>query len=315
MSDPRIALLFPGQASQYVGMAKALSDSFPEALDVLNRAENAVGFSLRSLCFTGPEDQLALTEFQQPCVFSASVAAFQVLQTRLGITPFCAAGHSLGEYSALCAAGSFNLEDAAWLVRQRGKLMQETVAPGIGAMAALMGSDRIDAQGLCDAVSDDEFRCWPANFNSAGQVVISGHTKAIEAAKERAKEFGVRKFVLLKVSAPFHTPLMKPAAEKFCALLKNKLPQSPNFSVYSNVNAKFHEPFPEAISKNLVAQIYSPVQFESIGLALAQSQPDLVIEVGPGKVLSGLLGKIAPEIKILRFDHPDHLGPIEKELS
>ncbi len=320
MSGRKVALVFPGQASHYVGMGKDLVQEFSEADAALHRAEESVDFPLRSLCFSGPEESLALTENQQPCVLAVSIAAYRVLSKLLqdkGIEIECVAGHSLGEYSALVAAKSLSFEDAVRLVRKRGQLMQQAVPRGVGGMSALIGRGPIDAKGLCEAVSKgNSDGCWPANFNSSGQVVSSGHLSALDRAKEKAKEFGARRVLPLAVSAPFHSPLMRPAAEKFADELAKLDIRPPAFDVFSNVTAEVHVNEADSIRTALIRQMDSPVLFESIGSKIAQRlKEELVIECGPKRVLAGLMAKIVPGFKVLSFGEPKDLQSIEEEIG
>lgn len=313
MTDFAVALLFPGQASQYVGMAKDLADRFPLAARTLKRAEEAAGFGLRKLCFEGPAEKLALTEYQQPCVLAASIAAFNVISDRFKWRIACATGHSLGEYSALVAAGSLDMEQAVLLVRKRGRLMQQAVPAGEGAMAALLGRGAIDVEGLCRDVSEDHDACWPANFNSPGQVVISGTASAIGRACDSAKNYGARMAMKLDVSAPFHSPLMGPAAKAFSEEINKIDFKRPSYPIYSNVTAKPHNPDPNEIRELLIKQVDSPVLFEKIGSAIAKRKDILYgIECGPGKVLAGLMKRISPEFRMLNFGKPEDLPDVEK---
>ena len=317
MGGRRVALLFPGQASQYVGMGKSLASAFPEAKDALVLAEQVAGFSLIDLCFNGPESTLSLTEFQQPCVLAVSIAAYEVLRIRYHLKPVCVTGHSLGEYSALVAAKSLAFEEAVPLVRTRGQLMQEAFGVGRGGMLALIGRDRIDVEGLCVAVSNDREQCWPSNYNSPAQVVISGHAAAIDRAEKRAKNFGARRVARLQVSAPFHSPLMESAADIFARKLSPiefKIPACP---VYSNVTAEHHADDPDAIRDLLVQQITAPVLFEQIGHRIAEDlgSDGIAIEIGPKTVLSGLMQKIAPEITVVNFGEAADLPGIEEVLG
>ena len=315
MNGPEVALFCPGQASQFVGMARQLATAYPEADKTLRRAEEAAGFDLRHLCFEGPAEKLALTEFQQPCVLAATVAAFRVLETELGLRFVCAAGHSLGEYSALVAARSLTLEHAVALVRKRGQLMQKAVAVGDGAMAALIGNETIDASGLCEEVSLQGDACWPANYNSPKQIVISGHKPAIERAIAKARQFGARRAVLLNVSAPFHTPLMHQASVEFAEQIEHVPIQPPQIDVYSNVNALIHDPDPKVIAQALVKQFYSPVLFDKIGKLIAKRIPTgWAIECGPGRVLTGMMPAIAPDFMIVPFGLPQDLATVKEKL-
>lgn len=316
MDGLKVALFCPGQASQYVGMARSLADRFPSAAEVLQRADRAVEFDLLSLCFDGPAETLSLTEFQQPCVLAATVAAITVFRESLPHRSVCAAGHSLGEYSALVAAHSFSLEDAVRLVYRRGQLMQKAVEPGKGAMLALIGRGAIDAQGLCEAVSNGDDACWPANYNAPNQIVISGLSGAVERARQIAREYGVRRAIPLNVSAPFHTPLMRPAADTFAKTIADVPISAPSFDVYSNVDACVHAPDPDAIRRALVKQIYSPVLFDKIGQQIAQRVHDgIAVECGPGHVLTGLMGSIASTMRIYPFGEEADVHALQKAVS
>jgi [acyl-carrier-protein] S-malonyltransferase len=302
MTVSAVALLCPGQASQYVGMGKSLAGQSKRAAGVLERAQSAAGFDLLKLIYDGPADQLSLTEFQQPCVLAVTVAAYAAISDSIENRLVCAAGHSLGEYSALVIAGSLALDDAIRLVRKRGQLMQEAVPAGQGSMAALIGRGTIDVDGLCEAASQKGDACYPANYNSEGQVVISGATAALERASKLAKKFGARKFIPLKVSAPFHSPMMKPAAERFAKELEAVSIDSPAFDVYSNVTGLPHDKDPRAIRDMLIKQIESPVLFDMIARQIAGRIPTgAAIECGPGKVLAGIFSRIPDAPPVVSF--------------
>jgi [acyl-carrier-protein] S-malonyltransferase len=309
------ALLFPGQASQYVGMARELVEEYPEAAEALERAENAADFPLREISFHGPEDRLAQTEHLQPCVLATGIAALKALQSQIDFNPVVAAGHSLGEYTALVSADSLSLEDAVALVRERGHIMQEAVSPEEGTMAALIGREGMDIEGLCVEASNGEDACWPANFNGPKQIVISGTRTSVDRAVELAKSYGVRRAVRLNVSAPFHCPMMKPAAERFKSLLGKVDFHPPSFPIIANVDGKIHESDAESIRRRLYEQFFSPVRFDEVGSFLAKLVPDgIAIEFGPGRVLSGLMRAIAPELTVVNFERPADIESIREVL-
>ena len=316
MNGREISLLFPGQASQYVGMGKALADRFPIAAEFFARADKVLPFSISAISFEGPEDILADTRFQQPAILTASVAAFSVLQDQFDLNVILAAGHSLGEYSALVAAGSIDFEDAVLLVKKRGDLMHKAVSKKAGGMLALLGIGTIDAKALCKAVSQDGDECFPANFNCPGQVVISGTTLAIGKAKARAKEFGVRRAIVLPVSAPFHSPYMKQAAVEFAQEIKKVKIRPPKFDVYSNVSALPHVYEPKSIGDALVKQIDSPVLFEDILRHIGESNPKgLTVECGPGKVLTGFIKKTAPHLSTTFFGEAEDFETVDQKIN
>ncbi len=284
-----IAFLFPGQGSQAVGMGKELAEKYPVARQTFEEADAALGYKLSQLCFEGPEDQLRLTEITQPAILTASVAAYRVLNEK-GLKPNFVAGHSLGEYSAHVAAGTFNFADAVRTVRNRGKYMQEAVPVGVGAMAAILGMDFDKLTALCIDAAQGEV-CEPANINSPGQIVISGHATAIERAIKLAEQRGAKKAVLLPVSAPFHCSLMKAAQDRLAADLQALQFQNPSIPVVCNVDAALITNA-ECSRDALIRQVTGSVKWEqSIRLLIAQGVQTF-IEVGPGKVLWGLMRQI-----------------------
>ncbi len=288
------AFIFPGQGSQYVGMGKEFYDNFRVAKEVFEEADDALHFSISSLCFQGPEEALKLTENTQPAVLTASVAALRVLQSEKGIPPHLTAGHSLGEYSALVASGALTFGDAVQIVRLRGRFMQEAVPVGEGAMAAILGMEREQIEKLCEEVSSGEV-LTPANFNCPGQIVIAGHSKAVERAVERVKQEG-KKAVLLPVSAPFHSPLMKPAGERLEKALDGIAVKDLMVPVVTNVEAEINTS-KERVKGLLVAQVSSPVRWEESILRMTEDGIEQVFEIGPGKVLSGLMKRINPKVE------------------
>jgi [acyl-carrier-protein] S-malonyltransferase len=288
------AFIFPGQGSQHVGMGKEFYENFSVARRVFEEAEDSLRFSISKLCFEGPEETLKLTENTQPAMLTASIAALRVLETEKGITPQFSAGHSLGEYSALVASGALAFPEAIRIVRLRGKFMQEAVPVGEGAMAALLGMEREQVERLCEEVSSGEV-LTPANFNCPGQIVIAGHSKAVERAIEKVKQEG-KKAVLLPVSAPFHSPLMKPAGERLEKALEEISVNDLKIPVVTNVEAEVNT-LKERVKGLLVAQMSSPVRWEESMRKMCEKGIEKVLEIGPGKVLSGLMKRIDSRIE------------------
>ena len=289
LSTSRLAFLFPGQGSQAVGMGKELAEKYPAARQTFDEADEALGYKLSQLCFEGPEDHLRLTEITQPAILAASVAAYRVLREQ-GLQPNFVAGHSLGEYSAHVAAGTFSFADAVRAVRDRGKYMQEAVPVGVGAMAAILGMDLDKVAALCSDAAQGEV-CEPANINSPGQIVISGHASAVERALKLAGEGGAKKAVLLPVSAPFHCSLMKPAQDRLAGDLQALQFHDPSCPVVCNVDAK---PVVGAADSRdaLIRQVTGSVKWEQSVLLLIAKGVQAFVEVGPGKVLWGLMRQI-----------------------
>jgi [acyl-carrier-protein] S-malonyltransferase len=282
----KVAFLFPGQGSQSVGMGRAFAESSQAAAAVWRQADDALGFALSRLCFEGPEAELGLTANTQPAVLTASVAAAAVLAER-GIAPHLAAGHSLGEYSALVIAGALRFEDTVRLVRKRGEFMQDAVPVGTGAMAALLGVDLATAEQVCVEAAQGEV-VGVANINSPGQIVIAGHRAAVERAVRAAAERGGKKSVLLPVSAPFHSALMKPAADRLAAELERVEVHTPRIPVVRNVDAGLTTAADD-VKPFLIRQVSSPVRWTECLERLAREGATAFLEVGPGRVLTGLL--------------------------
>jgi len=284
-----IAFLFPGQGSQAVGMGKELAEKHPVARQTFEEADEALGYKLSQLCFEGPEDQLCLTEITQPAILTASIAACRVLAEK-GVKPGFVAGHSLGEYSAHVAAGTLSFTDAVRAVRHRGKYMQEAVPVGVGTMAAILGMGLDPVVGVCRDAEQGEV-CEPANINSAEQIVISGHTAAVERATKLADERGAKRAKVLPVSAPFHCSLMKPAQDRLAADLNALTFQKPGVPVACNVDAALLQDG-NASRGALIRQVTGSVKWaQSMHLLIAQNV-QVFVEVGPGKVLCGLLRQI-----------------------
>jgi [acyl-carrier-protein] S-malonyltransferase len=294
------ALLFPGQGSQAVGMGKSLFDAFREARDVFEEVDDALNQPLSSIMFEGPMETLTLTENAQPAIMAASIAALRVLQAECGFRvedAAYAAGHSLGEYSALAATGALSLSDAARLLKLRGQAMQRSVPQGKGAMAALLGVDYAVAEEIAKLAAADEV-CSVANDNASGQVVISGAKAAVDRALEIAKEKGAKRSVLLQVSAPFHCPLMAPAAGAMSEALAVVRMQTPCIPIVTNMTAAA-ETDPETLKRLLVDQVTGMVRWRESMEYLAKQGVNEAVEIGTGKVLSGLMKRIAPHLEMM----------------
>jgi len=303
-----IGLLFPGQASQFPGMGKELHEAYPAAREVFDEASDALGFSLADLCFRGSAEELRMTENTQPSIFAVSVAAYRVLAEEAGIRPLCAAGHSLGEYSALVASGALSLSDAVRLLRSRGRFMQEAVPPGEGAMAAVIGLSPEAVGNICRGAGREGV-AEPANFNGGDQIVISGNTRAVAAACEAAKSAGAKKVMPLPVSAPFHCTLMEPAAERLAPALRAAIPGRFSFPVVANVTADTY-PQGEGVAEILIRQIVSPVRWEECVRRMRAMGVTSYLEVGPGKVLTGLLRRIERDVPAAAFCSPADLPAV-----
>ncbi len=289
MAENIIALLFPGQGSQAVGMGKELAEKYAAARQTFEEADDALGYKLSTLCFDGPEDQLRLTEITQPAILTVSIAALRVLETRVP-KPCYVAGHSLGEYSAHVASGTFSFTNAVRTVRNRGKYMQEAVPVGVGAMAAILGMDLAAVTAVCQDAAQGEV-CEPANINSPEQIVISGNTAAVERAANLADERGAKRAKLLPVSAPFHCSLMKPAQDRLEDDLDALKLQKPVYPVACNVDAELVTDDLRA-RDTLVRQVTGSVKWEQCMRLLMAQGVQTFIEVGPGKVLCGLMRQI-----------------------
>ena len=288
-------------------MGKALAQQFPECREVFDEADAALGEPLTRLIFEGPAEALTLTENTQPAILTMSIAACRALASQ-GIEPDMVAGHSLGEYSAHVAAGTFEFADAVRIVRNRGRYMQEAVPLGTGAMAAILGLDAETVEQACSEVAEGEV-VSPANLNAPGQVVIAGAASAVERAADRVKALGAKRVIALKVSAPFHCALMKPAEARLAPELRALRADSPRVPVVANVDAAPKTDLQSAIDA-LVAQVSAPVRWEAVMRRLARDGATVFIEVGPGSVLSGLGRKVLPDATFARIDSPEHLEDI-----
>jgi len=289
MTDSKIALIFPGQGSQVVGMGKDLFEKYTVARQTFEEADEALGYKLSHICFEGPEDQLRLTEITQPAILTVSIAALRVVETQIP-KPCYVAGHSLGEYSAHVASGTFSFADAVRIVRHRGKYMQEAVPVGVGAMAAILGMGLEKVVGVCRDAAQGEV-CSPANINSPEQIVISGNTLAVERATKLADERGAKRAKLLPVSAPFHCSLMKPAQDRLEGDLKKLKRHKPVYPVACNVEAELVTDDLRALD-TLVRQVTGSVNWEQCVRLLIAEGAETFIEVGPSKVLTGLMRQI-----------------------
>lgn len=312
IGNRHLAIVFPGQGSQNPGMGKELAEKFAIAREVFQEADEALGFSISRLCFDGPAEDLQLTENTQPAILTVSVAAFRVMtEAGIGSATFVA-GHSLGEYSALVAAGALKLSDAVQTVRARGRYMQQAVPVGTGAMAAVIGGELSDIQRLCEEASGNQV-CSIANINSPGQVVISGNAEAVDRAIELLK--GVAKRVIkLKVSAPFHCALMKPAHDRLAPDLERLTFNEPAALVVTNVDARVTTA-PDQLRDALIRQVSAPVRWLESMQLLMQQGVDTFVEAGPGTVLSGLMRQISREAKMLNVEDAGSLEATHTALA
>ena len=317
------AFLFPGQGSQSPGMGRELAGAFAAAREVFQEVDDTLNQKLSKLMFEGPPEELTLTENAQPALLAHSLAVLRVLERdggiRLADRVSLVAGHSLGEYTALAAAGSFSLPQAARLLRLRGLSMQKAVPPGVGAMAALLGAELALAKEICaEAATDPETGQTevidPANDNGGGQVVVSGHKAAVERALEIAKAKGVRRAMLLPVSAPFHCALMAPAADAMRGALENDPPGAPDVPVVANVSAAATTD-PTEIADLLIQQVTATVRWRESVLAMAALDVDSFVELGTGKVLSGLVRRILPDAAVASAGSPAEVEQLLKSFS
>lgn len=306
----KTAFLFPGQGSQKVGMVQDLFENYDSVKALIKEADETLGFSISKMMFEGPDTELMKTEFTQPAILTASVAVWQVLKEH-GLTPDIAAGHSLGEYSALVAAGAISFADAVHTVHLRGRFMQEAVPLGEGGMAAIIGSNPETIVKVCGEVSTEDLPVQAVNFNCPGQVVIAGATAAVEKACEALKEAGARRAIMLKVSAPFHSTLMEPAALRLKEVLDKIDIHDTAIPVVANVNAK-EETKADEIRKNLVDQAAHPVHWEESIRNMVAGGVDMTVEAGPGTVLTGFMKKI---VRCVPCHHAEDVATIDEVVA
>jgi [acyl-carrier-protein] S-malonyltransferase len=309
---PKVAFIFPGQGSQYPGMGRELAENFPCARAVFEEADDALSFAISKLCFDGPGEELQLTANTQPAILTASVAAAMVLREK-GLEADYVAGHSLGEYSALVVAGALRLADAVRLVRKRGQYMQDVVPVGQGAMAAILGLDGSALEEVCREAMQDEV-VSPANLNSPGQVVIAGSAAAVARAVELAKGRGAKRAIMLNVSAPFHCALMKPAQDRLSVDLDATEVTDPLVPLVNNVDAQVVTSA-SAVREGLKRQVTAPVRWEESMRRLRAEGVEMFLEVGPGKVLSGLLRQIDRSAECLRVEDVATLNEVVARLA
>ncbi|MBE1446365.1 ACP S-malonyltransferase [Paenibacillus sp. OAS669] len=309
----KVAFVFPGQGAQAVGMGRDIYESYPAAKEIFDRADQALGYSLSSLIFDGPDSELKITYHTQPALLTTSVAYLELFKSK-GLRPDYLAGHSLGEYSALVAAGVLSFEDAVRTVRARGEFMDQAVPSGQGAMAAVLGGEREALQKLCSEVSKEAGVVELANLNCPGQIVISGSKEGVQAIVERGKEIGAKRVIPLEVSGPFHSSLMKPASERLSDVLSAFPMQTASVPVVANVTARPVQE-PESIRELLVEQVHSSVLWEDSVAWLIEQGVDTFVEIGSGTVLAGLIKKIDKSVKIYSINSKEALDQFQLDVA
>jgi len=308
----KIAFIFPGQGSQYPGMGKEIAESIPESMEIFKKADKRLGYSLSDLCFEGPEEKLKITYFTQPALLTTSIAILEAFKNS-GIKADYTAGHSLGEYSALVCAEAISFEDAVWLVEKRGQYMAEAVPPGEGTMAAILGLPEENIEALCKEASKIGL-VEPANYNCPGQLVIAGKTEGIKEAIRIAKEFGAKRAMELAVSGPFHSSLLEPASHKLLKAMDEVTFFDPKTKVVANVSAEEVDS-KEEIKDALFNQVNNSVKWEQSVRYMINQGVDTFIEIGSGKVLTGLVKKISGEVKVFNVENIESMEKTISELK
>jgi [acyl-carrier-protein] S-malonyltransferase len=310
----KIGIVFPGQGSQRVGMGKGLYDRYELVRDLFRKADDTLGFPITKLCFEGPEEELRQTCNTQPALLLVSYAIWRVLREETGISPYLMAGHSLGEYTALLSSGFFTFEDGLRITRQRGLLMEEACPKGMGGMVALIGADMSKVEPVLQEISHDDYVAVPANLNSAEQVVLSGNAEALKEAVEKLKGIGYKKAVFLNVSGPFHSPLMKEAADRLKSELIRIQAGDMTVPVVSNVDAT-PEQDKNAVPDKLYRQMFSPVLWERSVKEMAKRGVEMFLEVGPQKVLANLIKRMEPDIPCYNVEEPGDMEALKGVLT
>ncbi|WP_444933430.1 ACP S-malonyltransferase [Microbulbifer sp. JTAC008] len=306
MTNAALAFVFPGQGSQKIGMLSEIAQEAPEIQAIFAEASNVLGYDLWDLCQNGEQEAINLTQRTQPLLLTSSVALYRMWRSRGGAQPVFMAGHSLGEWSALVCSGVLAFKDAVHLVRERGRLMQEAVPVGEGAMAAIIGLDDAAVEEACAASAEDEIVA-AVNYNSPGQIVIAGSSAAVQRAIEACKAAGAKKAMPLPVSAPFHTELMRPAAEKLTPQIEATEFNAPEIPIVHNVHAEL-ESDPEKIKTLMIEQIYRPVRWTACAQKIIGSRVEQMVECGPGKVLSGLIKRVDRSVSCHAIDSPGNFN-------